>query len=148
MRDIARKRIYENTKYRKLRADWIASNGPCKMCGSIERLEVDHINEGDKIDHNVWSWAEKRRNDELLKCQVLCYICHREKSKAYCSMLFKGKPNVSRRKIADSKFKQATELILKGYSEREACSIAGIARGTYSSAKCMGHRKESFNVPE
>lgn len=27
----------------------------------------------------MWSWNEKKRLPELLKCQVLCYVCHKAK---------------------------------------------------------------------
>lgn len=59
---------------------WLAANGPCIRCGSNERLEVDHINPKTKIDHKVWSWGKERREAELLKCQILCFVCHRLKT--------------------------------------------------------------------
>lgn len=46
------------------------------MCGSIENLEVDHIDSSTKVGHNVWSWKQERRDEELAKCQVLCKDCH------------------------------------------------------------------------
>lgn len=61
------------------RAAWFAEHGPCK-CGSWNKLELDHIDPKQKVDHKIWSWAENRRNVELAKCQVLCHKCHKAKS--------------------------------------------------------------------
>lgn len=64
----------------KRRQEWLIQNGPCIKCGSDQYLEVDHINSNTKVSHNVWSWSEERRNEELAKCQVLCKECHKKKS--------------------------------------------------------------------
>lgn len=64
------------------RAEWLAKNGPCRKCGSSENLEVDHIDRSQKVTHRIWTWAEDKRAAELAKCQVLCRVCHREKSVA------------------------------------------------------------------
>jgi hypothetical protein len=56
----------------------------CVKCGSIERLELDHIDPKQKrrkSDHALWSWTEHKRNEEIAKCQVLCHKCHLEKTK-------------------------------------------------------------------
>ncbi len=74
------------------RAQWIEEHGPCVKCGSRERLEVDHI-----IPHGLsrktpcrvmWLWTEKKRLEELSRCQVLCRKCHIKKStqEAYARM--------------------------------------------------------------
>lgn len=73
-------RNYQRSWKAKRRAAWIEANGPCAQCGSFDKLEVDHINPEDKVEHNVWSWSEERREAELAKCQVLCGWCHQEKS--------------------------------------------------------------------
>ena len=72
-----RKRAYE--KIKRCRQDWFAANGPCASCGLWDRLEVDHIDSTKKVDHRVWSWSVARRNEELAKCQPLCYNCHKKK---------------------------------------------------------------------
>jgi len=64
------------------RAAWFADKY-CVSCGSIERLELDHINPALKASHNIWSWSEKRRDEEAAKCQVLCHDCHQEKTIAF-----------------------------------------------------------------
>lgn len=63
-----------------LRRAWLEAHGPCAKCGSLEDLEVDHVDEAGKVSHRVWSWSRERREAELAKCQVLCSRCHREKS--------------------------------------------------------------------
>ena len=69
-----------NKSWRNKRAQWIAENGPCRKCGSWNRLEVDHKDPGKKKTHNVWTWSQERREIELKKCWVLCFICHRLKT--------------------------------------------------------------------
>lgn len=80
-REYRRRWCREDVK--KKRLAWVTENGPCRQCGSSERLEVDHIDPANKVHHAVWSWAPERRAAELAKCQVLCHRCHREKSIAY-----------------------------------------------------------------
>lgn len=52
----------------------------CTNCYSEIDLELDHVDPTKKVSHNIWSWTEHRRNEELLKCQVLCRVCHMEKT--------------------------------------------------------------------
>lgn len=67
--------------FRKKRRDaWFAENGPCAACGSWDDLELDHKDRTTKVTHGVWGWSQKRRDEELAKCQALCATCHREKS--------------------------------------------------------------------
>lgn len=66
------------------KSDWFLANGPCKKCGSIDDLELDHIDPTKKVSHNVWTWADERRARELAKCQALCHNCHVEKTYDYC----------------------------------------------------------------
>lgn len=73
-------RAYNNKWVMAKRVKWLAENGPCVKCGSWKRLEVDHKDPKKKITHNVWTWSEKRRNAELIKCQILCFYCHRIKT--------------------------------------------------------------------
>lgn len=79
-RDPEKQRAYMRRWLRKRRATWIKANGPCRRCGSSQRLEVDHVDPAIKVAHNVWGWSEKRRAAELKKCQVLCYYCHLQKT--------------------------------------------------------------------
>ena len=79
-KDIAKQRAFQRHAVARKRAEWLNEHGPCRSCGSVENLEVDHIDRSTKIDHKVWSWAEPRRLEELSKCQVLCKKCHLEKT--------------------------------------------------------------------
>jgi hypothetical protein len=74
--------VYQIEWMNKRKQKWFSENGPCKVCGSWENLELDHINREEKVSHRVWSWKAERRLVELAKCQVLCYFCHKEKSKS------------------------------------------------------------------
>ena len=84
-KDSRQQSAYQNERNKARREKWLAEHGPCAKCGSRDRLEVDHINPLEKVGHNVWSWSEQRRNAELAKCQILCAVCHREKTTAYVS---------------------------------------------------------------
>ena len=83
---------------KKRRADWLKANGPCVQCGSLNDLEVDHIDPATKIHHGVWSWREDRRIAELAKCQVLCSKCHLKKTIAYRKEI---NPSAKRRKVGE-----------------------------------------------
>lgn len=52
----------------------------CIKCGSIDQLELDHIDPKIKISHRIWSWSKVNQEKELIKCQVLCHVCHQIKS--------------------------------------------------------------------
>lgn len=68
-------------KWRAARREEYFKGKACVKCGSTDRLELDHIDRKTKVSHNIWSWSEVRRNEELAKCQVLCYTCHKAKTK-------------------------------------------------------------------
>lgn len=76
------KNTYQNQRLKQARLDWLNANGPCKSCGSWERLEVDHIDPTTKVTHRVWSMSVNERDKELAKCQPLCHVCHKEKTAA------------------------------------------------------------------
>ncbi len=75
---------YMKERYRKRRNEAIERLGGCCVnCGSDKDLEFDHKDPETKsftIAH-ASSFSEKRWNEELVKCQLLCKDCHREKSK-------------------------------------------------------------------
>ncbi len=75
-----KQREYVRKWIAKRRNDWLQANGPCKLCGSWDDLEVDHVDRTTKVNHRVWSWSESRRLKELAKCQVLCFDCHKKKT--------------------------------------------------------------------
>jgi len=98
-------REYMRLWIKRRRDEWFAKNGPCNKCGTIENLQLDHIDPKTKKHHAVWSWSEKRRNKELRKCQVLCKKCHLSKTKvdgSYFKKTHRGEKNGnSKLKIRD-----------------------------------------------
>lgn len=74
-------RAYHREWVRKRRASFFHGKC-CVKCGSIQRLELDHIDPKTKVTHAIWTWSEERRNNELAKCQVLCHDCHMTKTLA------------------------------------------------------------------
>jgi len=83
-KDSSKQREYVRKWVADRRAAWF-SDKYCVQCGNAEDLEIDHIvpeTKERKIDHNIWSWSQEKRDAELQKCQVLCHDCHQEKSSA------------------------------------------------------------------
>lgn len=77
---------YLNERYAAQRADLIARlGGVCTICGSTEKLEIDHV-EWNKKSFNVGAlWPTKKLplvHEELKKCQLLCREHHEQKSSA------------------------------------------------------------------
>jgi len=73
-----RERTRQRTKER--RDLWFKENGPCKICGSWDRLELDHEDPRSKMTHRIWGMCNIKRNSELKKCRPLCYKCHKKKT--------------------------------------------------------------------
>ena len=80
-KDPEKQRAYQRRYKDDRRKEWLRENGPCRECGSWDRLEVDHVDPSTKLSHRIWTWAKARREAELEKCQVLCFKCHREKTR-------------------------------------------------------------------
>lgn len=74
-------RAYQREWVARRRAEWLADRA-CIDCGTTERLEVDHVDPAQKIDHRIWSWSLPRRTVELAKCVVRCETCHRDRHAA------------------------------------------------------------------
>ena len=57
--------------------------GKCVVCGTTERLEIDHIDPKAKAFTVSCGWGRswKSIEAELEKCQLLCFDHHREKTK-------------------------------------------------------------------
>lgn len=70
---------YNREKYRKNREAFFKDK-KCAFCGSVELLELDHIDKELKKSHKIWLWSEERRLKEIEKCRILCRECHRKRS--------------------------------------------------------------------
>ncbi len=57
--------------------------GKCVVCGTTERLEIDHINMAEKSFDVTRAGSHSRKEvlEEIAKCQLLCHTCHLEKTK-------------------------------------------------------------------
>lgn len=89
---------YTGEQKREYQRKWMAKRrqrgieflgGKCKVCGSVENLEFDHIDPATKhplLRQNnwsgFWSWSWVRVIEELMKCQLLCHDCHAQKTHA------------------------------------------------------------------
>lgn len=89
------KREYQRKWIARRRAEYL-SDKSCVVCGSTDALEVDHINPDEKKYHvaALWGMSENNPNrvTELAKCQILCSMHHKEKTKAWWA----GKANHGR----------------------------------------------------
>jgi hypothetical protein len=81
-KDKAAQLRYQAEWAKRNRQEWVTTNGPCVKCGSMEYLQVDHIDPSQKVSHRIWTWSKERRAAELAKCQVLCLVCHKAKTRA------------------------------------------------------------------
>lgn len=74
---------YMKRRYHERRTLAIVTlGGRCTSCGSVDNLELDHIDRATKsfdLGH-MWSVSKARYAAELSKCQVLCRDCHKTKS--------------------------------------------------------------------
>ena len=68
--------------------------GKCVKCGTIHNLQFDHIKrEGKKYEISAkLSYKFDNLKEELDKCQLLCYDCHKIKTKSERTILCKMKP--------------------------------------------------------
>lgn len=78
-KDKEKQKEYARQWVAKRRAEYFADK-TCIKCGSIDKLELDHIDPSIKVTHRIWSWSQQRREAEIAKCQILCEDCHQEKT--------------------------------------------------------------------
>lgn len=74
---------YELARYHRNRDEAIrAKGGKCVICGSTKQIEFDHIDPKDKSFNiaKMWSYSPSLIKAELEKCQLLCFLCHKEKT--------------------------------------------------------------------
>jgi 5-methylcytosine-specific restriction endonuclease McrA len=76
-------REYFKEYYARRKSEYIALlGGKCARCGSTENLEFDHIDPKIKSFNitNFLNFSRAKVLEELKKCQLLCYICHKKKT--------------------------------------------------------------------
>jgi hypothetical protein len=79
-------RIYMLARYRRRKAEAIKRlGGKCVVCGSRQRLQFDHVErrsgeDSFVITKRLVSVAESKLDEELAKCQLLCFKHHHEKT--------------------------------------------------------------------
>lgn len=68
---------YQRTWVANRRSKYIGENGCC-VCGSKDRLQFHHREPAKKVSHRIFSWAKERIEEELEKCDLLCFKCHKK----------------------------------------------------------------------
>lgn len=87
--NLARWRRHSGAKYRERRAYMLARlGGRCVICGTTERLEIDHVDPATKHFTLLAEWYRplEEIDAELEKCQLLCQRDHLAKSRAEGSL--------------------------------------------------------------
>lgn len=66
--------------------------GKCAICGAEDQLQIDHIDPSTKRFSLSKGWGKPWLDilSELAKCQLLCRICHRNKTAGETSIKMKG----------------------------------------------------------
>lgn len=135
-------RNYQREWIKKRRNSWFQDKC-CVKCKSTKNLELDHIDPYSKISNHIWSWSKERRIQELEKCQVLCYSCHKEKTKIDLNLMFKNKPNLNSRTISDEVIEKVLyEIFILKKSQRQAAKDNNITRSAISSILYQGVRQD------
>lgn len=123
--------LYQSKWVRKRRDDWMKANGPCRMCGSDQKLELDHIDPTQKVSHRIWSWARDRFEAEASKCQVLCRDCHRRKTAHWNGMRMLGQPGPVP-KLNPSQVQQIRRRLAAGVTQRKIAAEFGVTNSVIS----------------
>ena len=75
IKDKEERKIYAREWVKKRRVEFF-SDKKCSWCGSIEKLELHHLDPNKKIANAIWSWKKEKRSVEIAKCIILCKKCH------------------------------------------------------------------------
>ncbi len=76
-------RQYMSDRYRRRKAEALERlGGCCALCGNFDDLEFDHIDPKTKryTIARIWLHSESKFWAEIVKCQLLCRMCHEEKT--------------------------------------------------------------------
>lgn len=83
-KDPAKSKEYKRLWINARRQEWVDyMGGKCVSCQSTQRLEFDHIDRTTKAFEPRMLWSRKTETiiEELMKCQLLCYECHKLKTR-------------------------------------------------------------------
>jgi 5-methylcytosine-specific restriction endonuclease McrA len=96
-------------------------NGCCSICGSTDRLEIDHKDRSKKLFAISRPPSEAAFRAELKKCQLLCYKHHRRKSSQEHSG--EGHP---RAKLTAAEVKEIRSALTAGETGRSLAKRFGV----------------------
>lgn len=123
------RRRYAREWVARRRAAWFADKS-CVDCGSVDKLELDHVDSKQKVSHSIWSWSQVRRDVEIAKCVVRCFPCHRAKTVA-------NKENARGEAIGLSRLnptlvQEILDRSALGESQRSIATAVGTSQGSVS----------------
>lgn len=142
--------------YHRRRGAFIAARGGrCESCGSIEQLEIDHIDPAKKTmaAGDAFMRRAEIRETELAKCQVLCSDCHLAKTIAYVQENLQPAPcsirGCSRRRegrgLCGTHLSRAgrgrpIDAPIRAYKKQSgSCSVAGCDEDAKCKQMCKRH---------
>lgn len=78
------RKAYRNRRYIQLRRATLLLGGCCVGCGTVHNLQFDHLDPATKLfdvgqKAGCLGWA--RLKVEILKCRLLCIMCHMERTR-------------------------------------------------------------------
>lgn len=124
-------REYQKNWVKNRRSKWLAENGPCRVCGSSERLEVDHVDSRQKISHRIWGWSRERLQAELKKCQPLCHECHKRKTAEQARERLKGSRGTPKA-LTEWQVREIRRQLSEGATQREIAAAHGVSHSIVS----------------
>ena len=74
-KDKEKQKKYQRDRYRTRRELWFKDK-VCAFCGGTTYMELHHVDPRKKETHKIWSWSQKRFEEEVSKCIPLCVECH------------------------------------------------------------------------
>ena len=111
--------------------------GKCSCCGAREGLHFDHIRRESKLFPigKLLNYSKKDAAKELRKCQLLCTVCHKKKTRDNEEGPLKRArgESVGTSKLRSEDVKQIRELRSSGLTHQGLADRFAVSRSTISS---------------
>ena len=124
-------REYQREWMRKRRESFFEGKS-CAICGSSEKLELDHIDRSTKLisPTGLWSLSDSnpKKIAELAKCQVLCSECHLEKTISEKKDILGSE--TSQAKLDESSVRDIKRRLHSGSRQSDLASEYGVRKQT------------------
>ena len=75
-KDAGKKRVFQLNWITARKRKYIEQMGCCVFCGSLDNIQIHHLDSSTKWSHRIWSYSQDIVELELSKCIALCGHCH------------------------------------------------------------------------